>query len=240
MSQNSWVSFHSTQPMGYGLAREESHSIAVSRGESFEKWRKANPMNSTAHRIVFCLIGMALVTACASLPSQFYTLSPSQETLAGSASSATVAVGPVSIPESVNRPEMVVQVGPNQVALDEFNRWASPLQADIQRVLIENLTQLLGTPRVFRYPQGQISSPDFRVEIHVLRFESAPGNAAILDVIWTVSGKSEKNVKTGRTTLREPLTDKSYDTLVASHSRALGTLSRDLADAILTLERLAE
>jgi len=197
-------------------------------------------MNLTAHPMVFCLIGMALLTACASPPSHFYTLSPSQETISGPASSASVAVGPVSIPESMNRPEMVVQVGPNQVALDEFNRWASPLQADVQRVLIENLTNLLGTPRVFRYPQGPISSPDFRVQIEVLRFESAPGNAALLDVIWTVRGKSEKNVKTGRTTLREPLTDKSYDALAAAHSRALGALSRDLADAILTLEGLAE
>jgi hypothetical protein len=188
------------------------------------------------HRIVLLMIGMALLTACASSPSHFYTLSRTQDAPAGPGSSVSIAVGPVSIPESVNRPEMVVQVGPNQVALDEFNRWAAPLQSDIQRVLIENLTQLLGTARAFRYPQGTITSPDFRVQIEVLLFESAPGNAAILDVIWTVSGKSEKTVRTGRTTLREPLTDKSYDTLVAAHSRALGTLSRDLADAILTLE----
>jgi uncharacterized protein len=197
-------------------------------------------MSSTTHHIVFCLMSMALLTACASPPSQFYTLSPSQETLAGSASSATVAVGPVSIPESVNRPEMVVQVGPNQVALDEFNRWASPLQADIQGVLIENLTHLLGTPRVFRYPQGPIGSPDFRVEIEVLRFESVPGNAAIIDVIWTVRGKGDKDVKTGRTTSHERVMDTSYNALAAAHSLALGTLSRDLAEAILTQERFAE
>src|SRR5512137_1498671 len=100
-------------------------------------------MNPITQRFIFCMIGLMVLTACASPPSHFYTLSPSQDTLAGSASSATVAVGPVSIPESVNRPEMVVQVGPNQVALDEFNRWAAPLQAEIQRVVVENLVQLL-------------------------------------------------------------------------------------------------
>jgi uncharacterized lipoprotein YmbA len=193
-------------------------------------------MSVTIHRIVFCLIGMALLTACASPPSHFYTLSRTQEAPPGLASNASVAVGPVSIPESVNRPEMVVQVGPNQVALDEFNRWAAPLQTEIQRVLIENLAQLLGTSRVFRYPQGPIITPDIRVQIEVLRFESVPGDAAFLDVIWTVHGKNEKEVKTGRTTLREPVSGKSYDALVAAHSRALGTLSRDLAEAILTLE----
>jgi hypothetical protein len=131
---------------------------------------------------------------------------------------------------------MVVQVGPNQVALDEFNRWAAPLQAEIQRVLIENLARLLGTSRVFRYPQGPITTPDFRVQIEVLRFESMPGNAALFDAIWSIHGKSEKDVKTGRTTLRESVSEATYDALAAAHSRALGTLSRDLAEAILTLE----
>jgi uncharacterized protein len=193
-------------------------------------------MSPTIHRIVFCLMGVALLAACASSPSRFYTLSRTQETPFGTASSASVAVGPVTIPESVNRPEMVVQVDPNRVALDEFNRWAAPLSAEIQRVLIENLAQLLGTPRITRYPQGAVSSPDFRVEIDVLRFELAPGNGALLDAIWTVRGKNEKAAKTGRSTLREPVSGESYDALVAAQSRALGTLSRDLAQTILTLE----
>ena len=193
-------------------------------------------MNPTVHRILFCLMIMALLVACASPPSRYYTLSRAQERQLQSASSAGVAVGPVTIPESVNRPEMVLLVGPNRVALDEFNRWAGPLQADIQRVIMENLAQLLGTVRMTRYPQGAITSPDFRVEIDVLRFELAPGDASFLDALWTVRGKSEKAVKTGRTTLREPVTGESYDALVAAQSRALGTLSRDLAETILTLQ----
>jgi uncharacterized lipoprotein YmbA len=193
-------------------------------------------MISNTYRVVSCLLAMALLTACASPPSHFYTLSPGRDLLVGPASSVTVAVGPVTIPESVNRPEFVVQVGPNQVALDEFNRWAAPLPSEIQRVVVENLVQLLGTQRVSRYPQGPITSPDFRAQIEVLSFESAPGDAALLDVLWTVHGKREKEVKSGRTTLREPVSEQGYDALAAAHSRALGKLSRDLAETILTLE----
>ena len=193
-------------------------------------------MISTSYRFVSCLLAMALLSACASPPSHFYTLSPSRELLVGPASSAIVAVGPVTIPESVNRPEIVVQVGANEVALDEFNRWAAPLPSEIQRVVMENLAQLLGTQRVSRYPQGPVTSPDFRVQLEVVRFESMPGNAALLDAIWSIHGKSEKDVKTGRTTLREPVSEPTYDALAAAHSRALGTLSRALAEAILTVE----
>lgn len=194
-------------------------------------------MNPVVHRLVFCLIGMVLLTACASPATHFYALNPTQDALTVSPSTVSVAVGPVSVPEAVNRAEMVVQVGPNQVALDELNQWAAPLQTDIQRVLMENLARLLGTPSVSRYPQGSIADPDFRVQIEVMRFESALGEAALVDALWTVRGKGEKDVRNGHTTAREPLRDKSYGALAAAHSRALGTLSRDLAETILTLER---
>jgi uncharacterized lipoprotein YmbA len=194
-----------------------------------------NPMNRVVSSIVYGLLGVLLLTACASPPSHFYALNSTQELLVKSPSSVSVAVGPVTIPETVNRSEIVVQAGPNRVGLDEFNRWAAPLQSDIQRVIIENLVRLLGTPRVSRYPQGPITTPDFRVQIEVLRFESMPGDAVLLDVIWTVRGKTEKDEKTGRTTLRERATGPGYDALVAAHSRALGSLSRNLAEVILEL-----
>jgi len=193
-------------------------------------------MSRTSLRALLCLIAVAALTACASPPSRFYTLSPIREAPPATPSSASVAVGPVSLPESLDRAEMVVQLDSNQVALDEFNRWASPLQTEIQLVLIENLVHLLGTSSVFRYPQGSAGASDFRVRIDVLRFESVPGEAAFLDVLWTVRGKNEKDRKTGRFTRREAVTDSSYDALAAAHSRALGTLSRELAETIRTME----
>ncbi|HQN19866.1 MAG TPA: PqiC family protein [Syntrophobacteraceae bacterium] len=190
-------------------------------------------MNPNVSRIVYGLLGVLMLTACASPPSHFYALNSTQEALAGLPYPVSIAVGPVTIPETVNRSEIVVQAGPNRIGLDELNRWAAPLQSDIQRVIMEDLVQLLGTPRVSRYPQGPVTTPDFRVQIEVLRFESMPGDAVLLDVIWTVRAKTEKDEKTGRTTLREPATGPGYDALVAAHSRALGTLSRNLAEVIL-------
>ena len=60
-------------------------------------------------------------------PSHFYTLSATAKPAALS-SSVSVSVGPVAVPAVVDRPEIVVRTGPNEVWLDEFNRWASPLR----------------------------------------------------------------------------------------------------------------
>ncbi|MFH0342408.1 MAG: membrane integrity-associated transporter subunit PqiC [Chromatiales bacterium] len=178
----------------------------------------------------------ALAAGCASPPSRFYTLSgtPTQAT---TSSNLFVAVGPVSIPAEVDRPEIVVSTGPNQVQLDEFNRWASPLENNIARVIAENLVAMLGTPRVTLFPQTSGADADYRVAIEVQSFRSAPGEAAVLDAVWTVRRAQDGRTETRRTSVRETVREDSYDALAAAHSRALARLSRDIAGAVRALDR---
>ena len=78
---------------------------------------------------------LVFASGCASTPpSRFYTLS-AVAVPAAAPSNVSVAVGPVSVPADVDRPQFVVSAGPNQVRLDEFNRWASPLQNGISHVV---------------------------------------------------------------------------------------------------------
>jgi uncharacterized lipoprotein YmbA len=178
-----------------------------------------------------------LVAGCGSTPaSRFYTLSASPGPAAPS-SDLSLAVGPVTVPAAVDRPQIVVSTGPNQVRLDEFNRWASPLQNNIARVVAENLVGMLGTPRVTISPLTLSAGADYRAAIEVQRFDSALGEAAMLDVVWTVTRARDGTSQTGRTTVREPTTAQDYDALAAAHSRALARLSRDIADAVQALDR---
>ena len=130
-------------------------------------------------------------------------------------------------------------MSPNQVRLDEFNRWVSPLQNNIGRVVAENLVAMLGTPRVTLSPQLLAADVNYRVGIEVQTFESAPGQAATLDAVWTVARTKDGRSRTGRTTVREPAPQPGYDALAAAHSRAVARLSRDIADAVGALDRLS-
>lgn len=183
-------------------------------------------------------IVVLLAAGCGSTPtSRFYTLSPTPAPGAGTPSDLSVAVGPVTIPAVIDRPQFVVSAGPNQVRLDEFNRWAAPLQGSISRVVADNLSSLLGTPRVSLFPQTMSATADYRVAIQVQSFDSAPGNAATLDALWTVSRARDGRSQTGRTATREAAPEGGFDGLAAAHSRALGRLSQDISDAIRTLTR---
>ncbi len=166
-----------------------------------------------------------------SAPVRYYTLSAATEPAAAS-SDLSVVVGPVSVPDEVDPPQLVVSTGPNQIRVDEFNLWASPLQSSISRVVAQNLVTLLGTPHVTLFPQTVSADAGYRVAIEVKRFDSAPGQAATLDAVWTVRRMMGGRTETGRTTVREAVQENNYEALVAAHSRAVARLSQDIANAV--------
>jgi uncharacterized protein len=185
---------------------------------------------------VLCIF-TGLAAGCASTPStRFYTLSVAAAPAATS-SQLSMVVGPVLVPAVVDRPEIVVTTGPNQVRLDEFNQWASPLQNSIARVVAENLVGMLGTPRVILSAQALSADADYRAAIEVQRFESLPGESAMLDAVWRVSRTKDGKSQIGRTTVRETVQGNGYDALAPAHSRGLARLSQDISDAVQTLER---
>ena len=193
-------------------------------------------MRRRATLAVLCAVA-ALAAGCGtSPPARFYTLS-STAVPPVPPSTVFIAVGPVTIPAVVDRPEFVVTVGQNELRIDDFNRWASPLQDGVARTIAENLVAMLGTPRVIVFPQQLASDPEYRVAVEIRTFESVPGTAIRLDGVWTLRRAKDGKTETGRTSARESVADASYEALAAAHSKAVGRLSQDIADAVRALQR---
>jgi uncharacterized lipoprotein YmbA len=184
-----------------------------------------------------------LASGCASSPpSHFYTLSATTRPAASAAPTParppmSIAVGPVSLPALIDRPQIVVSTASHEVRIDDANRWASPLQDAISRVIAENLAAQLATPRVILFAQSGSANAGYRVVIDVQGFESTPGQSASLDATWTVRRIADGKAQDGRSKFTEAVKDPSYAALAAAHSRALERLSHELGDALRTLER---
>ena len=176
------------------------------------------------------LFAAVVLAGCSSPPkTNFYTLSAAAAPARADARSPySVAIGPVGVPESLDRPQLVLRSGANQVAIAEFERWAGPLKSEIALAIAENLKPLLGGASVFTYPQGVGASVS--VSVDVQRFDSAPGEAATIDVLWQVR-PAKGAARSGRSSVREAA-GPGYDALVAAHGRALAAVSRDIAAAI--------
>lgn len=125
----------------------------------------------------------------------------------------------------------MIRAGANQVNINEFARWAEPLKSQIPHVIAADLAQMLNSPRVSAYPiVGDATA--YRVRIDVQRFDATLGDAVAVDALWSVSPPGKSSPLTGRTTVREPCSSGDYDALVAAYSRALATVSRDIAARI--------
>jgi uncharacterized lipoprotein YmbA len=177
------------------------------------------------------------LAACGSAPkTNYYTLAPGDDprpaVVAQPASSPIgVMVGPVTLPDVVDRPNLVVRTAENQVALLDQHRWAEPLKREIPRVLAGHLARLLGTPRVSVFPYGAAGSGDLRVRVDVQRFESVPGQEALLEVFWTVIPPTGER-RAGHWTVHVPVAGPGSDALVAAHGLALERLAEELAAQI--------
>ncbi len=186
------------------------------------------------------LLAFAL-TGCGSTPkTQLYALQapapastlPTSET-SRAESRPQVSVGRVTLPERVDRPQIVVLTGEHTVHASDFNRWAEPLKAAVPRQLVSDLARELGSTQVRLYGQGG-SDADVRIEVDVLRFDATLADAAVVEAVWTLRRKGQAP-RSGRSLIRERLTADGYPALVAGLARATAGVSRDLAVAIREL-----
>lgn len=193
-------------------------------------------MNKFARILLPCVLA-ALIAGCAtSAPPRYYTLDPVSVQGTVPQVDFSVSVGPVSVPAFVDRQQIVIRTGPNQVHIAEFERWASPLKENIGRVVVQDLVSLLGTSRVTQFPETSAAGASYRVVIDIMRFDSELGKAASLDAYWTVSSAKSGQSYRGRTTLTETAQGKGYADVVAAHNRALGRLSADIAKAVMQMQ----
>lgn len=182
---------------------------------------------------VLAVIAIALA-ACAGSPTKenFYTLSGPQAPMpAAGAAPPSVFVGPVTVPEAVDRLPMVLRTTANQVEISDAHRWAEPLKASIPRVLAETLMRELATPDVRFARTSSSLDADFRVAVDVQRFESSLDQGATVDALWTVTPRQGRP-RSGRSTVSEPAASADPGGVAAAHSRALERVGRDIAAAM--------
>jgi uncharacterized lipoprotein YmbA len=175
-----------------------------------------------------------LLVGCSRSPRITYYALNAVATPAESAAPAieSVAIGPVTLPEMLDRPMLVVRTTANRLDILEFYRWAAPLKNEIPRVIAADLTLLLNQARVSTYPQNADLAADYRIVIDIQRFEMTAGEGVALDALWSVRRADGGTAKTGRSVISESAGAAGYDALVAAQSRALAAVSRDLAQAL--------
>ncbi|HEX6010559.1 MAG TPA: PqiC family protein, partial [Geminicoccaceae bacterium] len=178
----------------------------------------------------------ALAACTRTRPTMFYTLvtaaGPPRVKRPGKG--LVVGLGPITLPQYLDRPDIVTREGANQMRLAEFHQWAQPLEPMLTQIMAEDLLVLLGAEDVIPVPQRRDVPLDQVVEADVNRFEADEAGEVVLDARWRVyRGDDDTLTTSGRSLITEqgaPVPD--YDAIVAAMSRAVGQLSAEIAFAI--------
>jgi len=173
-------------------------------------------------------------------PANFYLLQPIAplETRAPAGESPLIGVGPVRLPGYLDRPQIVLSSGQNQLKLDEFQRWSEPLKGNFTRVLAENLSRLIPSDQVLTFPWQRSFHPNYVVEVNVEQFHVTSGGQSILDASWSVF-HDDKPIYLKKSSYSLPADTSSYEGIVAAQSATLGALSREIAAYLRNLPSTA-
>ena len=97
------------------------------------------------------------LAACASPspPARFYTLQalvPQAELGSLDFGDQWVGIGPIRVPDYIDRPQMVTRGDGHRIEIHEFDRWADGVVDRILLVMMENVVRLSDSKRVAPYP----------------------------------------------------------------------------------------
>ncbi len=199
---------------------------------------------ATKYRSIFVwgmVVSVILLSGCArdSKPVQFYMLN-ADSALVGVPSPTTgaqapvVGLGPIRIPEYLNRPQMIVAITDNQYQLSEDHRWAERLDQNISLALFKALPRQLGTDRIIRYPWSQRQVVDYQVGIDILEFNVNASGQSRLVAQWFIKHKDKPAIDK-RSEYEFPASTTDYGVMVKMQSQCLTKLGEEIA---VTLRQL--
>lgn len=178
------------------------------------------------------LLGLTLLlAACGSTPqSSYYHLS--SKAGGGESNHPALGIGPIKIPEYLNRNAMVFKRGDNQLHIANFQRWAEPLEEGISRVMSLNLAGFLDTQNIRRYPWSRSETPDYGIQVWILSLDMTASEAVLL-AEWRLN-KPHSGSEVLRRIGHYKSAVKGADgaAMSESYSLLLEKLSQDIADSI--------
>ena len=189
-------------------------------------------------RLLFRIPGLAFAStlaACASAPTYFYTLLPPAQPQAAAVAPAEFAIDvePVGVPAEVDQASWLIRTGPSRMALLDDQRWAAPLADELRAALAHELTRRLGARDVHN-AANRSAVTVYRIQIQVRRFESAPGQYALIEADWSVARRNGDHALTCSS--RELQTvEPGYAALALGHQRAVVAIADSIAAAVTSV-----
>src|SRR6266851_1596679 len=152
--------------------------------------------------------------------------------------SLVIGLGPVQLPDYLDRPELVIRTSPNGFDLSETDRWAESLADNFRRVLANDLTELMGTANIVQYPWYAGTRLDYIAHVQVQRFEADTNHNAQLIAHWDLrTSRNDQLLVSREAQLSRPVTSLSGEAAAAALSADVAELAGLIASGIAQVQQ---
>ena len=143
-------------------------------------------MEST--RMTVSVLVLLLAACGSSPPARFYSLQPLDLAYKADANDAVVMyLGPLRLPEYIARTQIVTRGEGAEMIVDDYHRWAEPLDDAIPRIVAVNVDNLLDRVIVVAFPSGNLVEAEYRLQGSIVRFDADAAGRAVLIVQWGIT-----------------------------------------------------
>lgn len=186
----------------------------------------------TCGLFIFILSGCIL--AGSSLDSRFYMLKQLGEKEVTQKFNippgVITVIGPVGIPQYLNRPQMITRDGKGMINIAQFDRWGESLDAGIGRLIIEDLNLMLPGGTFEMFPCNFAIPLNYQVIVGILQLDANLKQDFLLAVQWSIiDADTRKMLFTKRSDLVQSITPCNYSGLADALSKAVTSLSVEIA-----------
>jgi uncharacterized protein len=186
--------------------------------------------------VVVSLQGACTLGGPATQSSQFYVLSADPGAPVAQRASRrplSIEIGPVSLPDIVDRPQIVTRLDSNRIKLGEFDRWAGDLNENLVSVLSQNLMARLNTQDISYFRSQSRGNPDFRIALRFFRFDGQLGERAGIAGVWQLlDGVESCQLESHQFDISETPAGSGYADFVAALSKGVAELSQSIAERV--------
>lgn len=195
-------------------------------------------MVAGARSVLFSVLVLCMFSACSSSsPVRYFSLSPINADFRQDPDDAVMlGLGPLRMPDYLNRSQIVWRGANAEMRVDEFSRWTEPLDTSLLRIVSTDVDNLLQGVVVVVFPyepfvRGQV---DYRLVGDINRFEANGSGQVVLEVQWgiaDVDGVVIVPIRRNRYQAQASTADDPSAVVVAMNA-ALAQFSRDIASKL--------
>jgi uncharacterized protein len=181
-------------------------------------------------KTVALLLTSLLLGGCASSPPvHFFVLDPiAPASGVSKPAGPAVQIASVHLPATLDRQQIVREVAPNQLSVDDQNRWGAPLPDMARRILSQDLTSRLAPGRLVLAEQPAPAGTS-AISVDIVEFDLGASGSVVLDGTWSiVASGADVAAASYRFRLSRPAVRGDY----ADQARVMSVLLGELADSI--------